>query len=199
MSLFAFFYQLPYYVESAFLVSSFKATGKYDSFLRRKTFLCDARDESESHGSQPSKRPAKTVTQMESLLQKNAVVSDGFEESRAACLSNQGKTENNGRDDNCADPVHPSHFRQSCNETKFIALSNFRFKGKSRYIPPWAMIGKDGNVEMCDFCHCYVCDKPAKECQVCHARRSAMATVGIYLIRLCLLALELVRAFDGVL
>jgi hypothetical protein len=63
---------------------------------------------------------------------------------------------------------HQPHLRRDChNVTRFVTLSNIRFRGNSRYIPPWALIGKDGNAEMCNLCQCYVCGKPAKDCPVC--------------------------------
>ncbi len=59
------------------------------------------------------------------------------------------------------------HHRQHCTETtKYVPLPDIRYRGESFYIPPWAMDGTHGNAEFCDFCYCYVCDKPAKDCQV---------------------------------
>jgi hypothetical protein len=99
--------------------------------------------------------------------------------------------------------VRLPHFRQSCPEQKFMALSNFRFQGKSRSLPPWALIGKDGNAERCNMCHCYVCDKPAQECEVRNRSPHKKGNVECkqqYLINgvLCI-ALEFVRAFVGIL
>jgi hypothetical protein len=66
------------------------------------------------------------------------------------------------------------HYRHDCTVKPFASVSNngngwhrnFSMRGKSLFIPPWAMRGKEQNAEMCDLCQCYVCDKPAKECQV---------------------------------
>ncbi len=70
----------------------------------------------------------------------------------------------------CTNPV--PHYRHDCTKKPFRTVSddgwhsNFCMRGKSLFIPAWAMRGKEQNAEMCDLCHCYVCDKPAKECQV---------------------------------
>jgi hypothetical protein len=79
-------------------------------------------------------------------------------------------------------------------------LSNFRFNGKSRYIPPWATIGKDGNQANCDLCYCYVCDKPAKDCQVrCWQLAPHRDELGLLTIVLYVLALEFSRVFKRLL
>jgi hypothetical protein len=59
------------------------------------------------------------------------------------------------------------HFRHHCKKKSFVPLTEFVFKCEARYIPRWAMIGKDGNAEICNQCYCFVCDKPAKDCEVC--------------------------------
>jgi hypothetical protein len=67
-----------------------------------------------------------------------------------------------------ANPVLLPHLRPYCTEqqTAFCPLSGFTFTNEARTIPPWAMMGYDTNADICDFCYCYVCDKPAKDCQV---------------------------------
>jgi hypothetical protein len=68
-----------------------------------------------------------------------------------------------------ANPVLLPHLRPYCSEqlTAFCPLSGFTFTNEARTIPPWAMMGYDTNADICNLCYCYVCDKPAKDCQVC--------------------------------
>jgi hypothetical protein len=79
---------------------------------------------------------------------------------------NNDKDEEARKIKSCTNPKLLGHYRQNCIDNPFISLSNIWFNGKSCYIPPWATIGKDGNQAYCDLCYCYVCDKPAKDCQV---------------------------------
>lgn len=63
------------------------------------------------------------------------------------------------------------HDRESCPDHSFVHLPETLYMDNDDhfevFLPPWATIGAEKNVECCDFCRCIVCDKPAKECQVC--------------------------------
>jgi hypothetical protein len=66
--------------------------------------------------------------------------------------------------------TRPTHLREFCTEKPFVPLPETRYIGNDHqdlFIPPWATTcGTEQNVEFCDLCYCFVCNKPAKECQV---------------------------------
>jgi hypothetical protein len=90
-------------------------------------------------------------------------------------------TRSSRKEEETTTDTRPTHLRQYCTATPFVPLPETRYMGNeehaNRFIPRWALCGTVQNAEYCGLCYCYVCDKPAKECQVCTTKERERAVL----------------------
>ncbi len=74
------------------------------------------------------------------------------------------------------------HFRGKCPNQPFVSMP-FLVIGEPNqdicYIPHCRSRGAETNETTCPMCYCYVCNKPAKQCQVCYDQHHHRNTISL--------------------
>ncbi len=90
---------------------------------------------------------------------------------QATTASSTGNLKRGDDDDielvGCKNQCRFPHLRQHCIDKPFAPASPYFVNGFLVCMTsPSPSLQGGKNVEMCDLCYCYICDKPAKDCQV---------------------------------
>lgn len=108
----------------------------------------------------------------------------------------------------CKNQVRLPHLRQHCTEIPFVPLPNFQYSAATGFISKTYVEDEEyeGNIDVCDLCYCYICDKPAKECLVSFSLRQFDVEIvlpfqqkfPLEIVIIATTALEFDRAVDDI-